>query len=69
MDGMDERKPPSSEDIRGILERADEIRQQSERVRDRADHVIRQRPFWPDRRRSVRSADEPGTPDSRKNPT
>jgi hypothetical protein len=63
---MDERKPPSAEEIKGILERADEIRHESERVRDRADHAIRQRPFWPDRRRTGRSADHPGTPERRR---
>jgi hypothetical protein len=30
---------------------------------------MRQRPFWPDRRKSVRSADKPGPPDRGKKST
>jgi hypothetical protein len=66
---MDERKPPSAEDIRGILERLDEIRHESERARDRADYAMRQRPFWPDRRKTTVSEERSEAPDRRKKPT
>ena len=68
-DGMAERNPPSWDEIRGLIERVDEVCKESEKVRDRADHSMRQRPIWPDRRRAGRSLDPPSPPDDGKKPT
>jgi hypothetical protein len=66
---MAERKPPSWEEIRGLIDRADEVCQESERTRDLADHAMRQRPFWPDRRRTARPTETPGPPGKGDKPT
>ena len=63
---MAERNPPSWDEIRGLIERVDEVCQESERVRDHANHSMRQRPFWPERRRTVRSPDDKPPPDEGK---
>jgi hypothetical protein len=59
---MGEEKPPVSGEIKGIIERVDEICRESERIRDRADHTMRQPPIWPDRRKTPRWDDEPARP-------
>jgi hypothetical protein len=64
---MAERKSPSSDEIKGIIEKVDAICRESERTRDRADHSMRQRPFWPERRKTPRwSAEVPTSPDKGK---
>jgi hypothetical protein len=55
---MAEPKPPASDEIKGIIERVDEICRESERIRDRANHTMRQTPFWPDRRKTPRFDDQ-----------
>ena len=45
--------PSWSDEIRGLLEEADRIRRESERVRSQLDRSMKQ-PFWPERRRTVR---------------
>jgi hypothetical protein len=55
---MAERKPPSWDDIRGLIERVDEICRESERTRSQAEHSMKQRPVWPDRHRNPRHPDE-----------
>ena len=47
-----------SERIRALIEESDRVRSESEEVSSQADRSMK-RPFWPDRRRSVRI---PGTP-------
>ena len=47
-----------SEQIRALIEESDRIRSESEQVRSQADRSMK-RPFWPDRRRSVRIPGEP----------
>jgi hypothetical protein len=42
-----------SEQIRALIEEADRIRRESEKVRSHVDRSMKQ-PFWPDRRRTVR---------------
>jgi hypothetical protein len=42
-----------SEQIRALIEEADRVRRESERVRSQLDRSMKQ-PFWPDRRRSPR---------------
>ena len=44
---MSDRPHPPWEDIKGLIERVDEICRESERTRDRADHAMRRRPIWP----------------------
>jgi hypothetical protein len=67
---MAERKPPTSDEIRGIIERVDEICRESERTRDRADHSMRQKPFWPERRKAPRVSGElPASPHKGNNTT
>jgi hypothetical protein len=65
---MAEREAPSWEEIRGLIERVDEVCQEAERVRDRANDSMRERPFWPERRRTARPA-KPRDPDIGKTPT
>jgi hypothetical protein len=57
MAGEDRSKP---EQIRALIEEVDRVRSESERVRSQVDLAMK-RPFWPDRRRSVRvpSSDDP----------
>jgi hypothetical protein len=47
---MAERKPPSWDEIRGLIDRIDEICRESERTCARADASMKQRSAWPDRR-------------------
>ena len=61
---MAEGKPSASDEIKGIIERVDEICRESERMRDHADHAMRQRPFWPERRKIPRFSEErPASPE------
>jgi hypothetical protein len=58
---MDAPKPPASDEIAGLLDRIDEVCRESERVRKGVEHSMKSRPFWPERRRTPRSADSPET--------
>lgn len=60
MAGEDRSKP---EQIRALIEEVDRVRRESERVNTQVDRAMR-RPFWPDRRRSVRGPD-PSAPRNR----
>jgi hypothetical protein len=51
-----------SEQIRALIEEVDRVRSESERVNTQVDHAMK-RPFWPDRRRSVRLPDSPDRSD------
>jgi hypothetical protein len=56
---MGERKPPSWEEIRELIQRVDEMCRESETVRNRADSAMKRRPIWPERRRVDRVYDSP----------
>ena len=60
---MADRQPPDWEEIRGLIQRVDEVCRESELIRDRAEEAMRHRPFWPDRRRRPR-IDAPTVPPS-----
>ena len=49
--------PLRSEQIRALLEEADRVRREAERVTNQLDRSMKQ-PFWPDRRQSTRLPDE-----------
>jgi len=66
---MAEEKPPASDEIKGLIERVDEICRESERIRDRANHTMRQVPIWPDRRKTPRWDDEPPRSGDKRNDT
>lgn len=51
-----------SEQIRALIEESDRVRNESEQVRTQVDRSMK-RPFWPDRRRSVRIPGEPYSSD------
>lgn len=55
---------PRSDELRDLIERIersraeiDRVSRESEQVRNRADHAMKQR-FWPERRHSVRIPDD-----------
>jgi hypothetical protein len=54
--------------MRELLDQIDARLREAERVRNQADERYRDRPFWPERRRSRRSTDpdDPDDPDSPK---
>jgi hypothetical protein len=47
-------KPPSADEIRGLIERVDGELREAERLRSHADERTRRKPFFPDRRRTPR---------------
>lgn len=51
---MAESQPPSWDELKQLMKRVDEICRESERVCDRADDLMKQKPFWPERRRTPR---------------
>lgn len=51
-----------SEQIRALIEEVDRVRSESERVNTQVDRAMK-RPFWPDRRRTVRVPDPSDHPD------
>jgi hypothetical protein len=53
--------------MRELIDQIDAQLREAERVRNMADEQFRDRPFWPERRRSRRSPD-PDDPDSPKAP-
>lgn len=53
---MASRERSWSEQIRDLIEEADRLRDESERVRGAADRAMKN-PFWPDRRRTPRFPD------------
>ena len=57
---VDDRNHP--ERIRALIEEVDRVQSESERVTDHLDRAMK-RPFWPERRRSVRipTSDSPNT--------
>ena len=57
---MADQKAPTWKDIRGLIDRVDEVCRESEYLRDRAERGLRQPQFWPDRRRQPRTHDESG---------
>jgi hypothetical protein len=59
---MNDRNPPPWDEIRGVIERIDDICRESERTRDRADHSMRRRPIWPDPSPTEPVADDQGKP-------
>lgn len=54
--------------MRDLLERLDASLREAERVRNQADQQYRDRPFWPERRRTRRDPDpdQPNSPKSTK---
>ena len=52
--------PPTWEDIRGLIDRVDEVCRESESLRARAERALRRPQIWPDRRTAPHSYDEPG---------
>jgi hypothetical protein len=50
-----------SEQIRALIEEVDRVRDESERMNTEVDRSMK-RPFWPDRRRSVRLPDPSDRP-------
>jgi hypothetical protein len=66
---MAERNPPSLEEIKGLIERVDEVCRESQRVRDQANHSMRRQAFWPERRRTVRLPEPSAPPDKEKDST
>ncbi len=59
---MSDRDASAFDEIKGIIERVDEICREAERMRDHADHAMRQRPVWPEPARSERVTETPATP-------
>jgi hypothetical protein len=51
--------PQSWDEIKGLIERVDEVCRDAERARNQANDAMRRRPFWPDRRQTPRDPDEP----------
>jgi hypothetical protein len=49
--------PASWDEIKGLIERVDEVCREAERARNQADDAMRRRPFWPDRRKTPRDSD------------
>jgi hypothetical protein len=56
---MAERKPPSWEDIKELIERVDEVCRESERTRNYADRAMKRTAIWPERRRMDRPYESP----------
>jgi hypothetical protein len=56
-----------SERIRALIEESDRVRHESEQVRSQVDRTMK-RPFWPDRRRTVRVPGSPYPRDRGENP-
>jgi hypothetical protein len=54
---MAERKPPSWEEIRGVIQRVDEICRESERTRREVERAMKRRRTWPEQ--SPADTDEP----------
>ena len=52
-------KPPSWDEIRALIERADEVCRESEHLRDQFERARKRPEFWPDRRQPARTH-EPG---------
>jgi hypothetical protein len=53
---MSERKPPSWDEIRTVIEQIDEVCRESEYLREQAARAKQQPEFWPDRRNPGRTA-------------
>lgn len=52
---MAEKKPPGWDEIKGLIEKVDEICRESQQIRDRAEDSMRRKPFWPERRKEPRT--------------
>lgn len=64
-----ERKPPTWEEIRELIQRVDQVCRESEYLRAQAERA-RNRPIvWPDRRHSPRQHDDHHRYDSREEPS
>jgi hypothetical protein len=49
---MEDRKPPTWDEIRGLIDRVDAVCRESEQVRAHAERIMRRPKVWPDRRKS-----------------
>jgi hypothetical protein len=57
---MEDRKAPTWEEIRGLIDRVDEVCRESEYLRAHAERVLRRPTIWPDRRREPQKHTQPG---------
>jgi hypothetical protein len=48
---MEDRKPPTWDEIRGLIDRVDQVCRESEQLRAHAERMLRRPRVWPDRRR------------------
>ena len=58
--------PPTWDEIRSLIERADEVRRESEYLRAQAERARRRPEVWPDRRRPAERHDRSACDDRRR---